>query len=233
MQKEEPGGPFADFDIADCRRKTRAGRTAQYQAGTSGVFGRIKNIKEDAARRLPSERNRSEIIASLVEPAAFAVIVDLIGESPIGVWSQVDRRQARFDRGIFAVLRFDERPRLRPQYRSRRCVCNQVAEVDRSRTVAVPAEDRIQLRQHNPAFSAGSFDDRVGDQVGFIQARSPDGDGIYGMRREGAADHITVIRVVPGIEFIPRKPPEHRMAGDDQINEIISLAEYFLPSGHG
>lgn len=122
-----------------------------------------------------------------------------------GARSTGDR--ARFDRGIFAVLRFDERPRLRPQYRSRRCVCNQVAEVDRSRTVAVPAEDRIQLRQHNPAFSAGSFDDRVGDQVGFIQARSPDGDGIYGMRREGAADHITVIRVVPGIEFIPRKPP--------------------------
>lgn len=110
---------------------------------------------------------------------------------------------------------------------------NQIAEINRRRAVAVPAENRIQLRQHNPAFSADAVDDRVGDQIGFIQARPPDGDGIDGMRRKGAADHITVIGIGPGVEFIPRKPPEHRVAGNDQIDEIIALAEYFLASGHG
>jgi len=219
VQEKETAEGSADPDAGRLRRKCGPLAAAQNDAALSAVPRRIDDFKADPRRDLAAQRHVPEIVDSLIGPAALAVVLAFVGESPIHMRREVERNQRRgidlpgaaaggFQRQYFAVPFAGEG------------IFEHIAQVSRRNTVSINEFDRIQLSPENAPFAESRFDDCIvdSDAADHVTAR---GDRVAEKRPQRNPDGIAVVGILPGIEIERSQPIEYRVFRMDQIDQCI------------
>ena len=231
MQEEESRQTFPDPDVADRIRKFRPVRSPQNNAGAAVVPRRIQNPEGYSACGLQTQRHSAEIVAALIGPAAFPVVVRFVPESGGDAGGEVNQTHSLLFQFEIALDR-GKRTRLLPVIPADG-ICQKIPQIFRGNAVAFPVGNGIQLGEDHPSFAEGRLDKRR-TEIRPRNRRTLDHHRIHRERNQTVGNDKTVIGIHPRVKMPVVQTRKHRMRRAHHVDKRRAVRQKNVIAGkHG